>query len=86
MVNLHLTLAHSKGQSQGHTNVDCNYLVPCDILPLPKQEVAYWLFIVTWSNLKVKVRVVQILTMIISKTVTGRESSRTNIAIQNGFD
>ena len=30
MVYLHLTLAHSKCQSQGHTNFDCEYLVNDD--------------------------------------------------------
>ena len=30
MVHILLTLAHSKGQSQGHENIDCEYLVSGD--------------------------------------------------------
>ena len=43
---IHLTLAHSKGQSQGRAHFDCEYLVNGDrinIAIVNTYEVAYWL-------------------------------------------
>ena len=44
-MHLHFNVAHSKGQSQGHANFDCNYLENGDranITIVDRYEVAYW--------------------------------------------
>ena len=49
LMNLHLILAHSKGQGQGLTNIDCEYLVNGDIWPMlllsihEKSPICFWL-------------------------------------------
>ena len=55
---LDLTLAYSKGQGKGHVHLDCEYLQNGDIEGRP------------WPILKVNVKVMDISTVNISKTVT----------------
>ena len=46
MMHLHLTLAHSKGQCQGHAHFDCEYKVNSDranITIADPEKVVYWL-------------------------------------------
>ena len=71
-----------KGKNQGHPNIDCEYLVNGDRtnieIELPTHRKSRLLafewcnYIWPWTILKVKVKVMQILTMNISETVTNR--------------
>ena len=81
LVHLHLTLTHSKGQSQGHANFYCEYLVNgdrldrycyCQYIGCCLLALDCCIYIWLWLILKVKVKVMQIWTVNISKTVTGQ--------------
>ena len=83
MEYLHLTLTHFKCQSKGHTDVDCEYFVNgdreskyyyCRHIGSRLLALECYIYSSPWAILKVKVKVMQILTAIISSTVTNRKS------------